>query len=76
MKEISLFLNNKTQSMRIPKDDQFSGSKVYFEKFGDIGIVIDSKNPWAALEFAQMLAVGNFMNDGRDVLGIVEREGI
>lgn len=59
--------------MRIPKEDQFSGDKVLFEKFGDIGIIIDLKNPWAALEFAQILAGGKFMVEGRDVKEIVNR---
>jgi virulence-associated protein VagC len=67
MKKISLILNNKIQSMIIPKEDQFSGDKVLFEKFGDIGIVIDTKSPWAAFELAQILANGEFMREGREV---------
>lgn len=76
MKETTLFLNNTTQSMRIPKEDKFTGNKVFFEKIGDIGIIVDSKNPWAALELAQLLADGNFMTEGRDVNKIIEREGL
>lgn len=76
MKQASLFLNNKTQSLRIPKEDQFSGERVIFEKFGDVGILIDEKNPWAGLKLAQLLAKGSFMDDGRDINPIVDREKI
>jgi virulence-associated protein VagC len=55
MKEASLFFNNRTQSMRIPKEDNFSGKKVYFEKVGDIGIIIDESKEWAALELLKLL---------------------
>lgn len=74
MKQASLFLNNKTQSLRIPKEDQFSGEKVFFEKFGDIGILIDEKNPWAGLKLAQLLANGSFLEEGREVNPIIERQ--
>ncbi len=64
MKETTLFLNNKTQSVRIPKDDVFSGKKVFFEKIGDIGIIIDEKQEWAALKLLQLLD-SNYLNFNR-----------
>jgi antitoxin VapB len=76
LKETTLFLNNKTQSVRIPKEDQFSGDKVLFQKFDGLAIIIDKANPWSALNFAQMIANGEFMNEKRSVNKTKNRESL
>jgi antitoxin VapB len=76
MKSTTLFKSGNSQAMRIPKELRFSGDKVYIEKIGSIGIIVEDGSPWAALKLAQMLISKDFFATGRDVNEVKERKEV
>lgn len=49
MQTAKLFINGRSQAVRLPKDCQFSGSDVYVRKFEGIVMLLPKKSPWASL---------------------------
>ena len=49
MKTARLFINGRSQAVRLPKDCRFSGSDVYVKKFQGMVMLIPKDNPWASL---------------------------
>ncbi|MBI5198369.1 MAG: AbrB/MazE/SpoVT family DNA-binding domain-containing protein [Nitrospirae bacterium] len=49
MKTARLFINGRSQAVRLPKDCRFSGSDVYVKKFEGLVILFSKDNPWAPL---------------------------
>lgn len=49
MQSGKIFINGRSQAVRLPKDCRFSGEDVYIKKFENIVILIPKDNPWAAL---------------------------
>lgn len=76
VKETTLFMNGRSQSIRIPAEMRLHGDKANIQKIGDILIVTESNtsNPFLALDLAQSLISDDFMTDGRDLKPIHERE--
>jgi virulence-associated protein VagC len=76
IKETTLFMNGRSQSLRIPAEMRLEGEKAHIQKIGNILIVTESNtsNPFLALDLAQSLISDDFMTDGRDLRPINERE--
>jgi antitoxin VapB len=49
MQTAKLFLNGRSQAVRLPKDFRFSGNDVFIRKIGKIVILIPKDDPWASL---------------------------
>lgn len=77
-KETTLFMNGRSQSLRIPHEMRLHGVKAKVQKIGNILIVTetDYENPFLALDLAQSLISDDFMKNGRDLKPIQEREDL
>ena len=49
MKTAQLFLNGRSQAVRLPKEYRFSGSDVYVKKVGGLVVLFSKDDPWAPL---------------------------
>jgi antitoxin VapB len=49
MQTAKIFLNGRSQAIRLPKDFRFSGNDVFIRKIGKIVILIPKDDPWASL---------------------------
>ncbi len=49
MQTAKLFLNGRSQAVRLPKECRFSGDDVYVKKFENIVILMPKDNPWVSL---------------------------
>ena len=49
MKTARLFINGRSQAVRLPKDCRFPGSDVYVKKFQGLVILFAKDKPWASL---------------------------
>jgi len=49
MKTARLFINGRSQAVRLPKDCRFRGSDVYVKKFQGLVILFSKDDPWAPL---------------------------
>ena len=78
VKETTLFMNGRSQSLRIPQEMRLHGDKAKIQKIGNILIVTESdyENPFLALDLAQSLISDDFMKEGREQPPMQEREGL
>ncbi len=49
MQTAKIFLNGRSQAVRLPKDFRFAGNDVFIRKIGKIVILIPKDDPWASL---------------------------
>ena len=49
MKTARLFINGRSQAVRLPKDCRFSGTDVYVKKLQGMVMLIPKDDPWASL---------------------------
>ncbi|HEX9987640.1 MAG TPA: type II toxin-antitoxin system VapB family antitoxin [Chloroflexia bacterium] len=73
MDEAKLFQNGKTQSVRLPKEYHFQGTKVYIKKMGNAVVLIPEQDPWQSLVSSLSLFSDDFMIQ-RDQPDVQQRE--
>ena len=49
MQTAKIFINGRSQAVRLPKDFRFSGEDVYIKKVGKLVILIPKDDPWSSL---------------------------
>ena len=49
MQTAKIFLNGRSQAVRLPKDFRFTGKDVFIRKIGKIVMLIPKDDPWASL---------------------------
>jgi antitoxin VapB len=49
MQTAKVFINGRSQAVRLPKEFRFSGDDVFINKIGKIVILIPKDDPWASL---------------------------
>jgi antitoxin VapB len=49
MQTAKLFINGRSQAVRLPKDFRFSGNDVFINKIGKIVILLPKDDPWSSL---------------------------
>ena len=49
MDTAKIFVNGRSQAIRLPKEYRFKGKDVYIKKIGDIVILIPKKSSWDIL---------------------------
>jgi antitoxin VapB len=75
MDTAKIFMNGRSQAVRLPKEYRFEGSEVYIKKVGDMVILIPYHAPWQSLfESLEMLS-DDFM-ETRNQPEMQEREEI
>ena len=59
MQTARLFLNGRSQAVRLPKEYQFNGENVYIQRVGDAVILCPVDKEWEVF----MHGLNNFSND-------------
>ena len=49
MQTAKIFINGRSQAVRLPKEFRFSGDDVFIKKFGTMVILLPKDDPWAPL---------------------------
>ena len=49
MQTAKLFVNGRSQAVRLPQDCRFAGADVYVKKFENLVILFSKTDPWASL---------------------------
>jgi antitoxin VapB len=61
MDTAKLFMNGRSQAVRLPKEYRFEGSQVYIKKVGDVIVLIPYQAPWETFLESLDLFTGDFM---------------
>ncbi len=49
MQTARIFINGRSQAVRLPKEFRFSGTDVYIKKIGNMVVLLPKDDPWAPL---------------------------
>ena len=63
MDTAKLFINGKSQAVRLPKEYRFRGKKVYLKKMGNAVLLIPEQGSWQPLVESLSLFSEDFMAD-------------
>ena len=74
MQTASLFTNGRSQAVRLPKEFQFRGEKVYVKKIGDAVILVPFDREWEVFLHGLNSFSDDFMSEGRFQENDQERE--
>ena len=50
MQTAKIFINGRSQAVRLPKEFRFSGDDVFIKKIGNMVVLFPKDDPWAPLE--------------------------
>ena len=68
-----LFMNNRNQAVRLPKEFQFNTTEVYIRKEGDNVVLSPRPSDWSGFLASEKAASSEFM-EGIEDLPVQERE--
>ncbi|MBN2362702.1 antitoxin [candidate division WOR-3 bacterium] len=66
MKNAKLFINGRSQAVRLPKEFQFSGKDVLIQKIGDAVILLPHDKLWEVFLQGLNGFTDDFMKEGRN----------
>jgi antitoxin VapB len=66
MQRAKLFINGRSQAVRLPKEFQFSGNEVFIQKVGDAVILLPHDKSWEVFLHGLNNFTDDFMNEGRN----------
>jgi antitoxin VapB len=66
MQTARLFINGRSQAVRLPKECQFNGDNVYIQKVGDAVILFPVDKEWEIFLHGLHSFSDDFMSEGRD----------
>jgi len=66
MQTAKLFINGRSQAVRLPKDFRFSGNEVIIQKVGDAVILLPHNKSWEVFLHGLNNFTDDFMEEGRD----------
>ena len=75
MQTAKLFMNGRSQAVRLPKECRFEGDDVYVRKYQDIVMLLPKDSPWSSLVHSLESFSHDFMVQ-RDQPGEQQRESI
>lgn len=75
METAKIFMNGRSQAIRLPKKYRFEGREVYIKKVGDVVMLIPYHAPWDMLEESLDMFSDDFM-EVRNQPELQEREDI
>ena len=73
METAKLFMNGRSQAVRLPLEFRFEGKEVYIKKVGNLVILIPYHAPWNVLIDSLKLFSADFM-DTREQPHVQDRE--
>jgi antitoxin VapB len=65
MQTARLFINGRSQAVRLPKEFQFQGESVYIQKIGDAVMLVPFDKEWEIFLHGLNSFSDDFMADGR-----------
>lgn len=65
MQSAKLFINGRSQAVRLPKEFQFSGKDVLIQKVGDAVILLPNNKSWEVFLHGLNNFSDDIFNDGR-----------
>jgi antitoxin VapB len=65
MQTARLFVNGRSQAVRLPKEYQFKGESVYIQKVGDAIILVPHDKDWEIFLHGLNSFSPDFMSEGR-----------
>ncbi|MFP3041819.1 type II toxin-antitoxin system VapB family antitoxin [Treponema primitia] len=66
MQTARLFINGRSQAVRLPKEYQFKGENVYIQKVGDAIILVPVDKDWETFLHGLNNFSDDFMSGGRE----------
>jgi antitoxin VapB len=66
MQTAKLFINGRSQAVRLPREFQFKGNDVYIQKVGDAVILVPHDKSWEVFLHGLNGFSPDFMESGRD----------
>ena len=63
MQTAKIFMNGRSQAVRLPKDYRFTGDDVFIKKIGKMVILIPKEDPWSSLIKSLDQFTDDFMNE-------------
>jgi len=76
MQSAKLFLNGRSQAVRLPKEYQFDGEEVFIQKHGEAVIIVPKEKAWEVFLEGLNGFSDDFMSEGRDQGENQERKGL
>ena len=76
MQTAKLFMNGRSQAVRLPKEFQFSGDDVYIRKHGDAVILVPKDKAWETFLRGLDTFSDDFMSEERGQGISEEREAL
>lgn len=49
MQTAKIFINGRSQAVRLPRDFRFDGNDVYIKKIGRMVVLLPTDDPWSSL---------------------------
>ena len=74
MMTAKIFENGRSQAVRLPKEYRFSSDEVLVNKIGDIVVLIPKERKWDSFMKAIDMFTADYMEDGRAVQTLQQRE--
>lgn len=74
MQSAKLFINGRSQAVRLPKEFQFKGNDVLIQKIGDAVILLPNNKSWETFLHGLNNFSDDFMKDGRKQSAHQKRE--
>jgi antitoxin VapB len=62
-----IFMNNRSQAVRLPKEFQFTGKEVYIRREGDDIVLSPRPESWSSYLSREPVAASSFMEDVDDL---------
>ena len=66
MQSAKLFINGRSQAVRLPKEFQFSGNDVLIQKVGDAVILLPHDKSWEVFLHGLNNFTDDFVKEGRE----------
>lgn len=74
MQTAKIFINGRSQAVRLPKEFQFTGEEVFVQKVGEAVLLVPKNKAWSAFLNGLNGFSSDFMSDGRNDLPNSKRE--
>ena len=69
-----VFENGRSQAVRLPKEYRFTSDEVLINKIGDMVVLIPKDRKWDSFMKAIDMFTADYMEDGRAIQTLQERE--
>ncbi len=63
MQTAKIFINGRSQAVRLPKDFRFDGNDVYIKKIGRMVVLLPTDDPWSSLVNSLYQFTDDFMEN-------------